>query len=146
MIDSKKPMLAFTTAVLLKSSLPFMLLSLLCTAISATSLTLFEHTWAGSRVLLIVVLILALPLAWLSLRTLVDAAIMKQWARGSDEQTYQDFDRSLKELGIAKTIQARDLAARARACLGLQKKLLFTVAAQWSLFVVAMACAACNFS
>lgn len=146
MMDNTKPILAFTTAVLLKSSLPFMLLSLLCTAISATSLVLVEHAGAGSQLLLIIVLVLALPLAWLSLRTLVDADIMKRWARGSDEQTYQDFDQSLKELGMVKAIQPRDLSARARACLVLQKKLIILVAAQWSLFVVAIACAVCDFS
>lgn len=139
-MDSKKSILAFTTAVLLKSSLPFMLLSLLCTAISAASLALLENAWTVAQVLFIVILVLALPLTWLSLRTLLDAAIMTRWTSNSDEQTYEDFDKSLKELGLVKATQARDLTARARACLKLQRTLILLVSVQWSLFIMALAC------
>jgi len=130
--------LAFTTAALLNSSLPFMVLSLLCTLVGA--LALLTPATTVSKILLLVVLLLALPLAWLSLRLLLDAKVMQHWAQPDSEQNYADFDQSLLDLGMIKTLQSRDLITRARGCIGLQKKLLIMTAVQWIIFILALAC------
>lgn len=129
--------LAFTTAALLNSSLPFMLLSLLCTSVGA--LALLTPATTLSKILLLVVLLLALPLAWLSLRLLLDAKVMQHWAQ-MGSQTCDDFDQSLLELGMIKTLQPRDLIARARGCMRLQKQLLLLAAVQWIICILALAC------
>lgn len=138
----KTPMqtLAFTTAALLKSSLPFMLLGLMGTLVSA--LALLTPAANLSKILLLVVLLLALPLAWLSLRLLLDAQVMQHWAQSGSEQSGADFDQSLLELGMIKTLPPRALAARARGCMRLQKKLLLLAAAQWIICILALACRA----
>ena len=146
--------LAFTTAALLKSSLPFMLLSLLCTLVAALALVsaaplLSELLWNRilvSKLVLLVVLVLALPLAWLSLRIIFDTQILHQWAHTGTEQALPDFthhlasfDQSLVTLGTRNCVAPRDLATRARGCLRLQKQLVVLVAVQWLLVTLALA-------
>ena len=142
--------LAFTTAALLKSSLPFMLLGLLCTAIGAAALltpAIRAHELLLIKSLLVFVLLLALPLAWFSLRLLLDAQVMQHWAQNNSEPTSEDFDRRLAEfdqslvaLGMLKKSQPRDLITRARGCIRLLKQLLTLVAVQWMLCILALAC------
>lgn len=128
--------LAFTTAALLASSLPFMLLGLVSTLASA--LMFLSPASAESAILLMVALVLALPLAWLSLRVLLDVQILRHWAKDNSEPACGDIDESLLELGMIKTFQPRDLLTRARACLALQKKLCLLVSAQWAIFLAAL--------
>lgn len=130
--------LAFTTAALLNSSLPFMLLSLVCTLVGALALLIPATNL--SKILLLIVLLLALPLAWLSLRLLLDAKVMQHWAHRDSGQTGDDFDQSLLDLGMIKTLQPRDLIDRARGCMRLQKQLLLLAAVQWLFFILALAC------
>jgi hypothetical protein len=136
----KTQTLAFTTAALLKSTLPFALLSVICTTISAFALLGASTTTA--KIVLAGVLVLAMPLAWLSLRLLFDAQIMGYWAQqggenglGDAHQALVDFDQSLTELGVLKSASPRDLLARARGCMGLQKKFLLLAILQWVLFL-----------
>lgn len=134
--------LAFTTASLLYSSLPFMLLSLLCTLLAGAAL-LFSGEGGAllvSKMLLLAVLLLALPLAWFSLRILFDARIMQHWAQSANEQACADFDQSLQELGLIKQVQTRDLLVRAQGCVRLQKNLIVLAVAQWIIFILALAC------
>lgn len=130
--------LAFTTAALLTSSLPFMLLGLICTLAGALAL-LMPASMLG-KMLLIAVLLLALPLAFLSLRLLLDARVLQHWAQEDAEQCLVDFDQSLLDLGMIKRLQPRNLSARARGCIGLQKKFLILAAVQWIIFILALAC------
>ena len=134
--------LAFTTASLLLSSLPFMLLGLLCTLLAGAAFLVGGEgvglLW--SKMLLLLDLLLALPLAWLSLRILFDAQIMRNWARSANEQVCAGFDQSLQALGLVKQVQTRDLLARARGCVRLQKNLITLAVVQWIIFMLALAC------
>ena len=131
--------LAFTTASLLYSSLPFMLLGLLCTLLAGAAFLFSGEALLVSKLLLLVVLLLALPLAWFSLRILFDARIMQLWAQSENEQACTEFDQSLQELGLVKQVQTRDLLARARGCVRLQKNLIALAVAQWIIFILALA-------
>lgn len=132
--------LAFTTAALLNSSLPFMLLSLVCTLLAAAAFLLAGEGagWLWSKMLLLLDLLLALPLAWLSLRMLFDARIMQHWAQGADEPACAGFDQSLQALGLVKKVQTRNLLARARGCVRLQKSLITLAAGQWIVFILSL--------
>lgn len=130
--------LAFTTASLLYSSLAFMLLSLLCTLLAGATFLFSGEALLVSKMLLLVALLLALPLAWFSLRILFDARIMRHWAQSANEQACTEFDQSLQELGLLKAVQTRDLLARARGCVRLQKNLIVLAVAQWIIFILAL--------
>lgn len=132
--------LAFTTASLLLSSLPFMLLGLLCTLLACATFLFSGEGLLVSKMLLLAVLLLALPLAWFSLRILFDAQIMQHWAQSAHEQVCAEFDQSLQALGLLKLVQPRALAARAQGCMRLQKSLIALAVVQWIIFILALAC------
>lgn len=129
--------LAFITAFLLRSSLPFMMLSLLAT--SSAALALLFVTSVPGKILLLIVLLLALPIAWVSLRIFFDLQIMQKWSESDSEAQCDDFDQGLLALGLIKHTQARDLASRARGCLRLQKIVLALVSVQWIIFMTGVA-------
>jgi len=133
--------LAFTTASLLYSSLPFMLLGVMCTLLAGAAL-LFSgegDELLVSKTLLLAALLLALPMAWLSLRILFDARIMQHWAQSANEQAPADFDQGLQDLGLVKQVQIRDLSTHVRGCMRLQKNLIALAVAQWIIFILALA-------
>src|SRR6187551_2088645 len=130
--------LAFTTASLLYSSLPFMLLGLLCALLAGTAFLLAAEGMLVSKMLLLAALLLALPLAWFSLRILFDARIMQHWAQSAHEPACAEFDQSLQALGLLKIVQTRDLAARTQGCVRLQKSLITLAVAQWIIFILAL--------
>lgn len=134
--------LASTTASLLYSAGPFMLMSLLATVISALALVISEEPLQASRVLCVGVIMLALPAAWLSMRVLLDARIMTQWAQHDGEPAFKAFDESLLALGLIKSMPERDLIDRARGCLRVQKRLILLAVGQWLLCVTALVCEA----
>lgn len=137
MINRKMDTLALTTAVLLSSCVPFLVLSSICTFVSAIVLFLGQQTSLWNQGILLIILLLALPVSWLSLRVWIDTAIMKHWSTQHDEHACHMFDHSLHELGLITLVQPRDLAQRAGACLGLQKRLLIIIVVQWVLFLIA---------
>ena len=118
-----------------------MLLSLLCTLLAAAAFLLAGGGagWLWSKMLLLLDLLLALPLAWMSLRILFDARIMQHWAQSEAEPACAEFDQSLQALGLVKQVQTRGLLARARGCVRVQKNLITLAAGQWIIFILALA-------
>ncbi|HEY6530174.1 MAG TPA: hypothetical protein VIZ65_15915 [Cellvibrionaceae bacterium] len=132
--------LATTTASLLDSSWPFMLLSLIASVISALALVLAQEGLHTGKILHLSVMVLALPAAWLSMRVLLDLKIMTLWREQHSESAYRSFDESLLALGLIKYPSERDLKARAQGCLRLQKHLIILAAGQWLICVAGLAC------
>ena len=124
---------AHTTAALLQSSLPFLYLSALALPLALVVMLASQSLWV--TVMAIVILLLALPIAWLALRVLLDWQVFRYWSRMANPPLVE-FDQTLVLLGLRTETAPRSLTERARACVALFRRLLAIVAVQWLCLLV----------
>ncbi|MDP5239955.1 hypothetical protein Q9Q94_10445 [Uliginosibacterium sp. 31-16] len=124
--------LAPLTAAFLRSTRPLQYFGgLLCATAAGGLLLAILHGGPLAVWLFGAALTLGLPLAWYALRINFDATAFALLAAQADEQTgLQDFDAALRQLGLRKGADARDLAQRAAATKGLVQRLAAVVCGQ----------------
>lgn len=124
--------LATLTTAFLRSTRPLQVFGgLLCATAAGGLLLAVLHGVPLAVWLFGAVLALGLPLAWYALRINFDAAAFELIAAQADVQTgLRDFDAALRQLGLRKGADARDLAQRAAATKGLVQRLAAVVCGQ----------------
>lgn len=133
-MTSTDQQLAHTTAALLQSSVPFLCLSALALPLALAALLLSQSLWVTAMAM--VILLLALPIAWLAMRVILDWQVLRHWSRTAPAPA--EFDQALIMIGLAAPVAARSLTERARGCLALLRRLLAAIAVQWLCLLMAL--------